>query len=228
MEPTSLMWVQAGYTQELCLSICLTFGLGRHAHHGCETMPILTRETIIKDVYKIVFCSIPLPSVLGRRRRNHSCTSSKTKSRVISWDRNIVCLPACYTKYCSTPTSGIAIPRKKKSILAAQGLIGKVHRESDWNEDDVFNEIRSVFSEPMGDDAAFTFDILQLTGAGTKSLVVPALSSLFKWTPKEVAGRADSTVYILCKKLKNEVSYALYQSVNVPSFNYMILYSMKL
>ena len=56
-----------------------------------------------------------------------------------------------------------------------------------------------------------------MTGAGTKSLVVPALSSSFKWTPKEVAGRADSTIYILCKrKLKNEVQfYSCYISLTV-------------
>ena len=151
--------------------------------------------------------SVPLPSVLGRRRRNRSSASSKTKNaKIVSWDRNIVCLPLCYSKYCSTPSSGIAIPRKKKHILAAQGLLGKVHLESDWSENDVFSEIRSVFSKPMGNDAMFPFDILQLTGSGTKSLVIPALSSSFKWTPKEVAGRADSTIYIMCKKkLKNEV-----------------------
>lgn len=58
----------------------------------------------------------------------------------------------------------------------------------------------------MGNDPNFPFDILQSTGSGTKSLVVPALSSSFKWTPKEVAGRGDSTVYILCRKaLKIEV-----------------------
>ena len=86
-----------------------------------------------------------------------------------------------------------------------------MHLESDWNEDDIFNEIRSVFSEPMNADATF----LQMTGAGTKSLVVPALSSSFKWTPKEVAGRADSTtIYILCKrKLKNEVQFYSYLSL---------------
>ena len=68
------------------------------------------------DLYGCVLpFSIPLPSVLGRRRRNHSMSSKTKSARVISWDRNIVCLPACYTKYCSTPTSGIAIPRKKKN-----------------------------------------------------------------------------------------------------------------
>ena len=52
----------------------------------------------------------------------------------------------------------------------------------------------------------FPFCVLLMTGSGTKSLMKPSLSSSFKWTPKEVAGRADSCVYILAeKKLKNEV-----------------------
>lgn len=98
--------------------------------------------------------------------------------------------------------------KKKKFILAAQGLTGKVHLESDWGEEQVFNEIRSVFSEAMGNDSNFPFEILQLAGTGIKSLIVPALSSSFKWTPKEVAGRYDSTIYILCKKnIANEVGY---------------------
>ena len=157
-----------------------------------------------------LYSTLPFPSVVGRKRRNRSAVASRAKnSKVVSWDRNIVCLPFCYSKWCRTPSSGIAIPRKKKCILAAHGLVGKVHLESDWSEDDVFNEIRSVFSEPMNNDPAFPFDMLQLTGTGTKTLGVPALSSSFRWTPKEVAGRADSTIYILCKKnLSNEVKYS--------------------
>ena len=117
-----------------------------------------------------------------------------------------MCLPFSYAKYCSTPNGGISIPRKKKSVLAAHGLIGKVHLESNWSEDEVYDEIRSVFSEPMSNDSTFPFDILQYTGAGSKSLAVPALSSSFKWTPREVAGRRGTTIYIVCKKnLNNEV-----------------------
>ncbi len=92
-------------------------------------------------------------------------------------------------------------------MLSSYGLIGKVHLESDWQEEELFAEIRSVFASAMSNDEAFPFKILLLTGSGTKSLTVPSLSYSFKWTPKEVAGRADSSVYILAgKNLKNEVN----------------------
>ncbi len=114
--------------------------------------------------------------------------------------------PSCYPKYCKYE-GGIAIPRKKRSMLSSYGLIGKVHLESDWQEEELFAEIRSVFANAMSNDEAFPFQILLLTGSGTKSLTVPSLSSSFKWTPKEVAGRADSSVYILAgKNLKDEVN----------------------
>ena len=79
--------------------------------------------------------------------------------------------------------------------------------ESDWSEDEVSAEVHSVFHEPMGGDVNFPFTFFAPTGGGLKSLTKPALSSSFKWTPKEVAGRADSKVYILAgKELKNEVN----------------------
>lgn len=78
--------------------------------------------------------------------------------------------------------------------------------ESDWTEDDVFAEIRSVFSDAMKGDPFFPFKILLPTGSGTKSLTVPSLSSSYKWTPKEVAGKAGNTIYILAENnLKMQV-----------------------
>ena len=52
----------------------------------------------------------------------------------------------------------------------------------------------------MENDPIFPFRILLPTGSGTKSLTEPSLSSSFKWTPKEVAGRVDSSIYILSEK----------------------------
>ena len=70
----------------------------------------------------------------------------------------------------------------------------------------MFTEMRSVFEGVMGADPAFPVKIMIPAGAGSKCLTIPAQSSSFKWTPKEVAGRADSWVYILAMKpLKNEV-----------------------
>ncbi len=140
----------------------------------------------------------------------------------MSWDRNIVCLPFCYSKFFGSETNGIPVPRKKKSILAGHSLIGKIHLESDWSEE-VFNEL--FFCGPMQNESNFPFDILQLAGSGTKSLVVPALSSSFKWTPKEVAGRYDSTVYILCKKnIMNEVCVANFIQFTSTSLIWFISY----
>lgn len=102
-------------------------------------------------MYLFYFHRIPLPSILGRRRRVSKCVGPKAKApKVITWDRTIVCLPSCYVE--SLKSSDIPIPRKK---WAANGLIGKIHLESDWTEEEVFAEIRSVFSSAMGDDSTF-------------------------------------------------------------------------
>ena len=120
--------------------------------------------------------------------------------KVTTWDCTIICLPSCYPE-CTASQKDIAIPRKKRAILAANGLIGKIHLESDWMEDDVFAEIRSVFCDVMEEDDTFPFKILLPTGSGTESLTIPSLSSSYKWTPKEVAGKAGSTIYILAEKV---------------------------
>ena len=184
-------------------SVCLHVCCSTCAMHACHALII---SYFVHDAY-----SIPLPSVLGRQRcTRSSAASSRTRApKVVTWDRTIVCLPSCYPQYCRSG-GGIAIPRKKRSILAANGLIGKIHLESDGSEDELFTEIRSVFSDPMDGDARFPLKSLLLTGSGTKSLTIPSLSSSYKLTPKEVTGRADSFIYILAEKdLKNEVQHCV-------------------
>ena len=57
----------------------------------------------------------------------------------------------------------------------------------------------SVFRDAMGPDLNFPFKFLVSTGGGSKS---------------EVAGRADSTIYILAKKeLRNEVCNKLHTAI---------------
>ena len=131
-------------------------------------------------------------------------TARGSKSaKVTTWDRTIVCLPQTYP---NVGEDAITIPRKKRPILARHGLIGKIHLESDWSEDAIFAEVRSVFKDAMGADLNFPFKFLVPTGGGSKSLTKPVVSTTFKWTSKEVAGRADSTIYILAEKeLRNEV-----------------------
>ena len=98
------------------------------------------------------------------------------------------------------------IPRKKKDVLASFGLIGKIHLESNWTESEVLDEMRSVFEDAMDKDDSSPFNFLQVTGTGSKSLIVPKVSASYKWTPKEVAGHADRPLYILLKRaMKDEV-----------------------
>ena len=50
---------------------------------------------------------------------------------------------------CSNSGKEIAVPRRKRAVLATNG---KIHLENIWLEDDVFAEIRSVFSDAMEND----------------------------------------------------------------------------
>ena len=146
----------------------------------------------------------PLPSILGKRRQKNV---SKRSSKVVTWDREIICLPNCYKSLFSS-NGVLPIPRKKKDILASYGLVGRLHLESDWSEGDVLEEIRSTFQDSIHDSNRFKF--LQVTGVGSKSLMVPKLSASYKWTSKEVAGRADKPIYVLLENdIANEVSIIL-------------------
>ena len=79
--------------------------------------------------------------------------------------------------------------------LAKKGLIGKIRLVSSMKEGEIFNEIRSVFRGPMDHNQTFLFDILQVTG---KSLMIPAVSSSYKWTASAVAGEnAKVPIYII-------------------------------
>lgn len=88
-------------------------------------------------------------------------------------------LEAVQHKWCDADTP------KKKDVLASFGLVGRLHLESDWSESEVIAEICLTFSDNVTEDVQFQF--LQFTGTGTKSLMVPKVSSSYKWTPKEVA-----------------------------------------
>ena len=87
-------------------------------------------------------------------------------------------------------------------MLGKMGLIGKLHLSSDMNEDDVKKEIRSVFQAPMGNDPDFPFVFLQAAGKGSKTLVVPAVSSSYQWTAQQVACLAGQKNYIYIYLLK--------------------------
>ena len=75
----------------------------------------------------------------------------------------------------------IKIPRNCDD-LSKHGLIGKLRLSSEMTEEEILDEIRSVFSYQFNDDPHFEFAILQATGGTSKSLTIPAVSSSFKWT----------------------------------------------
>ena len=131
------------------------------------------------------------PSILGKRRRK---STVQKPSKVITWDREVVCLPKSYMDLFASD-GVLPVPRKKKDILASFDLVGKVHLESDWTAAEVVAEIQSIFSEKLRDENC-DFKFLQFTGTGTKSLIVPKVSASYQWTPKEVAGQADRPVTV--------------------------------
>ncbi len=107
----------------------------------------------------------------------------------------------------------IKVPRGRvRAKLASYGLVGKVRLNTHMSEEEIFAEIRSVFSIPMGDNPDFKFEILQPAGGGSKTLIIPSRSRTFFWTAKQVilsSGR--SNIYILAKDkltmVKEEVCY---------------------
>ena len=136
-----------------------------------------------------------LPSVFLSKRAPRLQSSTSRKEKVYTYDRDIICLPKYYYQ-----NGTIKIPRKssEREILATNGLIGKIRLSSEMNEGEIENEIRSVFNGPMQDDPLFDFKILQMAGGNSKSLIIPSVSSSFKWTASAVAGRnAKTPIYIL-------------------------------
>ena len=103
----------------------------------------------------------------------------------------------------------VIVPRRKKrSLLATAGLVGKVEIDSGMSQDDVHREICEVFGEPMGlspedikNDRLFPFYYLQRAGAGSRSLCVPSVKDTFQWNGKQVASlaKAGSFIYLMAR-----------------------------
>lgn len=70
----------------------------------------------------------------------------------------------------------IKIPRSSDSLeyLCRNGLKGKIRLVSTMTEEEIMEEIRSVFKHPFNNQE-FSFDILRNAGGKFKSLVVPCL-----------------------------------------------------
>lgn len=139
-----------------------------------------------------------LPSYLKRHQQNRATSTSKRSKRIVTWDRDIVCLPKENYK-CQT----IPYPRGKyRSRLAAQGLIGKIHLTSEMSIEDVKAEVCSVFHKAMNEKSDFSFVFLQPTGGGTQSLTIPSVSSSFTWNAQQVArlGNNKGTIFIMAQE----------------------------
>lgn len=131
----------------------------------------------------------PLPSTFLKRIHSRQ-KAVKKNVPVTTYDRDIVCLIKQFLRKNGT----IKIPRSADN-LCRNGLKGKI---STMTEEDIMDEIRSVFKRPFRDEE-FSFDILQHGGGKFKSLVVPSLSSSFSWTANAVAGSSKSPIYILTR-----------------------------
>ena len=134
-----------------------------------------------------------LPSFIKRSQPGHQIKKRKT---IQSWDRDIVCLPQSRMNH-SAGTSSFSYPRGRyRALLGKMGLIGKIHLSSDMSENDVKQEIRTVFQGPMGNDLNFPFTFLQGAGEGTKTLVIPSVSPNYHWTAQQVARLGGQKGYI--------------------------------
>ena len=138
-----------------------------------------------------------LPSFLKRKSTVVGGGKAKKPKTVSAWDRDIVCLPGHFKKAVG---NSISYPRGKvRASLGREGLIGKIHITSEMKSDEVEQEIQSTFDGPMGGNNSFHFTYLQATGAASRSLSIPSISSSFKWNPQQVAklGNQRNTIYIL-------------------------------
>ena len=95
-----------------------------------------------------------LPSYLKRKMSGGGGKGKKKKS-VMSWDRDIICLP----KTCKKGDNSIPYPRGKfRARLGMERLVGKVHLTSTMTVEEVGKEIRSAFKLAMDGDCNFPFE----------------------------------------------------------------------
>lgn len=165
---------------------------------------LLNYSMIFYNVYLHVYrnprsASVVLPSYL-KRRRSEKCeggSAAVKKAKVTIWDKGLICLPRC----CASGNH-VSFPRGKYRIdLGRAGLIGKVCLKFDMMPLVVLDEIRSTFKRQDG-RADFPFEFLQPTGCGTSAMTIPNVSSLFEWTPHQVAklSTTKGNIFILAKE----------------------------
>ena len=120
--------------------------------------------------------------------------------RIFTYERDIICLPHSYYKKMSVNCLPIPRGNKARQYLARHGLLGKITLTSDMNESQIMSEIYAIFKDSFGRDKS-SFSILQPTGGFSKSLTIPRVGSLFKWSASSVAGKNPKVpVYILANE----------------------------
>ncbi len=138
------------------------------------------------------------PSSFLQKRQEENFTKGKGKGKLYTYERDIVCIPHSFLQHGDI----VEIPRKKhiRHFLAVNKLVGKIQLNSNMDESEIFNEVRSVFRVPMGYCDNFKFKILQSSGGDSRSLIFPELSHSYRWTASAVAGRnAKTPIYILAE-----------------------------
>ena len=138
------------------------------------------------------------PSSFLHNRGQKPAQCVKGKGKLVTYERDIICLPKSFSRQGNL----IDVPRKKeiRRMLAVNKLIGKIQLHSGMEQEEIYEEICSVFSTPMGGADRFLFKILQSSGGDSRNLVVPELSLSYRWTASTVAGRNSKTpIYILAE-----------------------------
>lgn len=152
-----------------------------------------------------------LPSAFTRpAKRGKRCATTPVGPRPSVYVRDVICLPSEYKRYGADEGTTILIPRgSSRASLAEAGLFGKIEFTSVMSESEIRIEICHAFMQPMGlcendlaDGNIFPFHYLQRTGAGSRSLCMPAVSNNFHWNGRQVASlcKSGGYMYIIADK----------------------------
>ena len=167
--------------QELCCPECIHF-----------TFSFLILLTIFSNKAQ----SYPSSFLQNRGQKPTQCV--KGKGKLVTYERDIICLPKSF----GCQGNLIDIPRKKdiRRMLAVNKLVGKIQLHSGMEQEEIYQEIRFVFSTPMGGADQFLFKILQSSGSDSCNLMVPELSTSYRWTAATAAGKnSKAPIYILAE-----------------------------
>ena len=142
------------------------------------------------------------PLTLFENWTNHCSRHQGQPAKIVAYDRDVILLP----KEFKGRGGDVSIPRStRRNKLGQAGLIAKIELKSNMS-DEVRMEICQVFALPTGlvkedlkSGRLFPFSYLQRTGAGSRSLCLPAAKESFEWSGKKVASlcKAGGYIYLL-------------------------------